>query len=188
MRKISLIVFLFLSASLNLYPQGGFNAGASFNLGIPLGNFADLAKTGIGGTVIGEYVFDKSFSLTLSVSYQNFESDFNQVAIGGSSYDVAINCIPVLLGARNYFSDNFFGVIETGGHFVKASAEVYDVYSEDQLSTSYEFKFGIGAGTGFRYNLSEQSVFELSWLFHYVENDFNYIVIHAGVIIFLDKI
>ncbi|NNJ53008.1 MAG: hypothetical protein HKP17_07535, partial [Ignavibacteriaceae bacterium] len=45
-----------------------------------------------------------------------------------------------------------------------------------------------GAGAGLRYQLAEQSAFELSGLFNYVTDDLNSIVLRAGVIIYLDKL
>ncbi len=65
--RIYLCLFIFL-LTISLYSQSRFNAGASFNIGFPAASFSDLAKTGIGGSAIGEFAFseqciDNSFGI-----------------------------------------------------------------------------------------------------------------------------
>jgi hypothetical protein len=79
-------------------------------------------------------------------------------------------------------------MIETGAHFFRVSADVSDVYNKEKLSTDYDTKFGAGAGAGFRYQLAEQSVFELSGIFNYVTDDLNSISVRATILILLDKL
>jgi hypothetical protein len=188
MKKFILLTSILLLFSALSFSQSKFNAGASFNLGFPIGTFSDVAKTGIGGSLIGEYVASSRVSVTLSVSYQNFPGDFNKFAVGGKTYDVSVNSIPLLAGARYYFTPTFFGMIETGAHFFRVSADVSDVYNKEKLSTDYDTKFGAGAGAGFRYQLAEQSVFELSGIFNYVTDDLNSISVRATILILLDKL
>ena len=188
MKKFLLTLSLLLFLSINLFSQSKFNAGASFNLGFPVGSFSDIAKTGIGGSLIGEYAVNSQVSITLSLSYQNFPGDFNKFAVGGKTYDVSVNSIPLLVGARYYFNENLFGIIESGLHFFRVSADVSDIYNKEKLSTDFETKFGVDAGAGFRYHLAEGSVFELSGIFNYVTDDLNSISIRAAVLILLDKL
>ena len=188
MKKILLLSFLLILISTISFSQSKFNAGASFNLGVPVGSFADITNTGIGGSIIGEYVVSNRVSIILSVSYQNFPGDFNKFAVGGKTYDVSVNSIPLLAGARYYFTPTFFGLIETGAHLFRVSADVSDIYNKDKLSTEYETKFGAGAGAGLRYQLSDQSVFELSGVFNYVTDDLNSIALRAAILILLDKL
>ena len=178
-------MFLIHSTS---FSQSKFNAGASFNLGVPVGSFNDITNTGIGGSIIGEYAFSNSISFTLSVSYQNFPGDFNKFAVGGKTYDVSVNSIPLLAGVRYYFNEMIFGSLETGAHFFRVSADVSDIYNKEKLSTEFESKFGAGAGAGLRYQLAQQSVFELSAFFNYVTDDLNSISLRAAVLILLDKL
>jgi hypothetical protein len=188
MKKLLLpLFFLFLISTIS-FSQSKFNAGASFNLGFPIGTFSDIAKTGIGGSIIGEYVVSNRVSIILSVSYQNFPGDFNKFALGGKTYDVSVNSIPLLASARYYFNESLFGILETGAHFFRVSADVSDIYNKDKLSTEYETKFGAGAGAGYRYQLAEQSVFELSGVFNYVTDDLNSIALRAAILILLDKL
>jgi hypothetical protein len=188
MKNKLLPIFLLILISTISFSQSKFNAGASFNLGVPVGSFGDITNTGIGGSIIGEYFVSNRVSITLSISYQNFPGDFNKFAVGGKTYDVSVNSIPLLAGARYYFNKNFFGILETGAHFFRVSADVSDIYNKDKLSTEYDTKFGAGAGVGFRYQLAEQSVFELSGIFNYVSDDLNSIALRAAILILLDKL
>ena len=99
-----------------------------------------------------------------------------------------VNSIPLLAGARYYLSESFFGILESGVHFYRVSADVSDIYNKEQLSTDFAAKFGAGAGAGFRYKLAEQSVFEFAGIFNYVTDDFNSIALRAAVLILLDKL
>jgi len=52
------LAVIFVSTS---FSQSKINVGASFNLGVPLGDFSDIAKTAIGGSINSEYVFSDQY-------------------------------------------------------------------------------------------------------------------------------
>ena len=187
MKKFFLPLLLIL-ISFSLFPQSRFNAGASFNLGFPTGSFSDIAKTGIGGSILGEYTFNQKISTTLSVSYQNFPGNSEGIAVQGKVIDFSVNSIPVMAGIRYYFSNEFFGMLEAGADFLRLSADIYDVYSSEKISTDYKTKYGGGIGAGYRYRLAEASVLELSGNYQIVEDDFNSFTVRLGVLILLDNI
>lgn len=174
--------------STNILAQSNFNAGASFNIGFPTGSFPSLAKTGIGGSIIGEYAFKKSFSIMLSGSYQNFPAEFEDVAVQGQVISLSLTVLPVLAGLRYYFNNQFFGIVEAGVHFIKLNAEAYSVYNTDKYSTDYKAKYGGSFGVGYRHQLAEASVFEITGTYQLVEDDFNSFSLKMGVLILLDNI
>ena len=182
------ITLLIIMVNTVIFSQSRFNAGASFNIGFPTGSFSDLAKTGIGGSAIGEFTFSEKVSATLSASYQNFPGNGEGFAVGGNVYDFSVNSIPVLAGVRYYFSPEFFGTFEAGVHFIRVSADIYDVYSEEKISTDYKAKYGGGFGAGYRYRLAEPSVFEFSGNYQLVQDDFNSFSLRIGILILLDNI
>lgn len=188
MKRFSLILLLIAVTGIYNLAQSRFNAGASFNLGMPVGSFSDIVKTGIGGSLIGEYSINSKVSLTLSVSYQNFDSNLDRIAAGGAAYDFSVNSIPILAGAKYFFNPAFFGTVEAGVHLYRVSADVYTGFAKESLSTSFTSKFGAGAGAGFRIQLAEQSVFELSGLINLVEDDLNSVLFRASIMILLDKL
>lgn len=186
MKKFFLLLSLLLASTLTA--QIHFNTGASFNIGIPTGSFSDLVETGIGGSIIGELVFSDKLSATISGSYQNFPGKGEGFAVQGKVIDFSIQAIPVLAGVRYYFVNDIFGFAETGVHFLRVTADIYDVYSEEKVSTDYEAKYAGGIGIGYRYQLAAPSVFELSGAYQIVQDDFNSFTIRLGVLILLDNI
>jgi len=185
--KLYLSLFIFLITT-SLFSQSRFNAGASFNVGIPSSALANLAETGIGGSAIGEFAFSEKISATLSASYQNFPGKGEGIAVQGKVIDFSVNDIPVLAGVRYYFSPEFFGTFEAGAHFLKVTADIYEVYSEEKVSTDYEAKFGGGIGAGYRYRLAEPSVLEISGNYQLVQDNYNSFSIRIGILILLDNI
>ena len=83
----------------------------------------------------------------------------------------------------NYFSKELFGTLEAGVHFLRVTADIYDVYSEEKISTDYEAKYGGGIGAGYRYRLSEPSVFEISGAYQIVQDDFNSVAVRLGILV-----
>jgi hypothetical protein len=188
MLKKCFIILLLFTLSSTIIPQSRFNAGASFNIGFPTGSFSDLAKTGIGGSAIGEFAFSENVSATLSASYQNFPGKSEGFAYQGNVISFSVNAIPVLAGIRYYFSKELFGTIEGGVNFLRVTADIYDVYSEQKVSTEYEAKYAGSFGAGYRYRLAEASVLEISGLYQLVEDDFNSFALRIGILILLDNI
>lgn len=185
--KIYAFVFFILMAA-SIFAQSRFNAGASFNIGFPTGSFSDLAKTGIGGSAIGEFAFSEKVSAILSVSYQNFPGNSEGIAYQGKVIDFSVNSIPLMAGIRYYFSNEFFGMLEAGANFLRVSADIYDVYSNEKISTEYQTKYGGGIGAGYRYRLAEPSVFEISGTYQIVQDELNSFSLRIGILILLDNI
>ena len=176
------LTVLFVST---IFSQSKFNVGASLNLGVPVGEFSDIAKTAIGGSINSEYVFSDKVSATLAVYYYSYSSEIPTVAIDGSTYDFSIEAIPVILGLKYFFNKSFFGTIEAGAHFMRVKA---DVYLGDNLSTDFETKFGAGLGLGYRIQLAEASLFEITGVYQYVQDDLSSISLRATVLVLLGNL
>ncbi|MCW8809873.1 MAG: hypothetical protein OQK64_02825, partial [Ignavibacteriaceae bacterium] len=80
MTKNCTLLIIMILLSISTFSQSRFNAGASFNIGFPASSFSNIAKTGIGGSAIGEFAFSKQVSATLTASYQNFPGKSEGVA------------------------------------------------------------------------------------------------------------
>lgn len=178
---LALAVF-FVSAS---FSQNKINVGASLNLGIPLGDFSDIAKTAIGGSINTEYVFSEKISATFAVYYHSYSSKIPTVAIDGSTFDFSIEAIPVILGLKYFINNSFFGTLEAGAHLMRVKA---DVYLGDNLSTDFETKFGAGFGLGYRIQLAEASLFEITGVYQYVQDDLSSISLRATVLFLLGNL
>ena len=148
---LALVVF-FVSES---FSQSKFNVGASLNLGIPVGDFSDIAKTAIGGSINSEYVFSDNISATFAVYYYSYASKIPTLAVDGSTFDYSIEATPVILGLKYFLNKSFFGTLEAGAHIMRVKA---DVYLGDNLSTDFETKFGAGLRPGLQ-NTIGRSIF-----------------------------
>jgi hypothetical protein len=185
MRLIFLLVTLLFLWLPNSYSQSKFNLGGSFKVGIPVGDLSDIAKTGIGGSINSEYRFSDKISATFAVYYYSYPSKVPTIAVGGSTYDFSIDAIPVIAGVRYYIDNSFFVTGEVGAHFTRVSA---DVYLGENLTTDYEVKSGIGAGTGYRIYLSEASVFEITGVYQYVEDNLSSVSLRATILILMGNL
>jgi len=176
------LTLIFVSAS---FSQSKFNVGASFNLGVPIGDFSNIAKTAIGGSINSEYVFSDQVSATFAVYYHSYSSKVPTIAIDGSTFDFSVEAIPILLGLKYFFNKSFFTTLEAGAHIMRVKA---DVYLGDDLSTDFKTKFGAGFGLGYRIQLAEASLFEMTGVYQYVQDDFSSISLRATVLVLLGNL
>jgi len=157
----------------------------TLNLGVPLGDFSDIAKTAIGGSINSEFVFSDKISATFAVYYHSYSSKIPTVAIDGSTFDFSLEAIPVILGLKYFFNKSFFGTLEAGAHIMRVKA---DVYLGDNLSTDFKTKYGAGLGLGYRIQLAEASLFEMTGVYQYVQDDFSSISLRATVLVLLGNL
>lgn len=185
-KKIFLIFFLFINCT--IFSQSRINAGASFNVGFPSSSLSDLTETGVGGSVIGEFAFSEKVSVYLTASYQNFPGISEGIVVQGKVINFSINSIPILAGVRYYFSPEFFGIADAGVNYLRVTADIYDIYTEEKVSTDYEGRFAVEVGAGYRYRLAEPSVFEISGAYQFVEDNYNSFSLKLGILILMDNI
>jgi hypothetical protein len=183
-----LILLFVIISSIIIYSQSKFVAGASFNVGFPTGPFSYNATTGIGGSLIGEYFFNKNISTMLTVSYQNFPGNFPEVAVQGMVLDASFNSIPVVAAGRYYFGEGAFAELELGCYFFRLSVDASDLYNDERYKSDYEAKFGGALDLGYRFNLSEQSAMEFTGAYQIVQDNFSSFALRLGILLYLDKI
>lgn len=127
--KIFLLVMLFVFAvSVNAQTKAAAKDTKSFKIGIgvmaglPMGEMgsgvklSDAANLAYGGDLTGEYAVAPSFAVTLSVGYIDWvwksavKDAFDQAGI-------KMSMIPVLAGAKYYFTDKLYGSAQIGKSF-----------------------------------------------------------------------
>lgn len=134
-----------------------------------MGDFGDIAGTGFGATVTGDYPLAEKIYGTATLGFLTWGT--KEFAGGEWSY----SAIPILAGAKYYFQNNFYGYGQLGFHVFSYSYEVDfgpwggKVKSDD---SSTEFTFGFGAG----YEINN---FDLS-AGYYIISDANYIGLRAA--------
>ena len=91
-----------------------FSAG--LETALPLGDFKQGYKFGLGATVQGECAVADKVGITLSAGYLSFAG--KTVEFAGEKYkNEAQGVIPVLAGAKYYFTDNVYGHAQIGLSF-----------------------------------------------------------------------
>ena len=183
-----LLGLLFLSSN---NAQSPFRAGASFNVIFPIGDYTNLAYTGVGGSLDADYSITPEWSFLLSSAYSNLTSKIPQIGMDSKAIDFSINAINILVGGRYNFNYDFFVLAKSGLSYIKLHANIYDSpsNSKNDVSSDYEPYFTAAFGGGYRYNLAEgKSDFEFSAIYNYVEGDrinFNTFQLNASILIYL---
>lgn len=144
--KIFLLVMLFvftLSVNAQQKEEKPFKFGAGAMLGLPLGKLSDIASLAYGVDLLGEYAISSQFALTLSAGYIDWAKKSGVTGNWG--------LIPVLAGAKYYFSDQIYGSFQAGISFWADG-------------TKSELAFAPGVG----YKISDK--LDLLLKFHYQSN------------------
>jgi hypothetical protein len=86
--------------------------------GLPLGDFKEFSKFGIGGSVQGEYAAAEKVGLTLNAGFLSFSGK----TIDGDKFP-STSIVPVLAGAKYYFTDKVYGHAQVGISFMSVKFE-----------------------------------------------------------------
>ncbi len=84
--------------------------------GLPIGDAGDVYSFVIGGSAQGEYAIDKSIGLTLSAGYLNWSGK----TVSGFKVP-STGLIPVLVGAKYYFTPKVYGHAQLGMSFASGN-------------------------------------------------------------------
>ena len=115
MKKV-LFTFLVVASMVGFTnAQGNMKIGAGLEFGLPIGDWSDIASTGIGGTGRFEMDFAPSVTGTARIGYMSWGGkDF-----GGASY--SISSVPIRVGVK-------YGFPGTGGLYGKGEIGI-DIFS-----------------------------------------------------------
>ena len=157
--KLVLLVVLFvvtLSVSAQNSAKGSdekpFKIGAGAMIGLPVGDVSNFTSLAYGIDLMGEYAVDPSFGVTLSAGYLDFakKSGFSGFKMG---------LIPVLVGGKYYFSEQFYGSAQVGislstqsgggSAFTFAPGIGYKISNNFDLMLKYQSASKNGASTAF---------------------------------------
>lgn len=99
MKKVLLLVPVVLITVLANAQKGNDQIGVALEVGLPLGNFGDGAKTGFGGLLKGLYGVGEAGQVTFTTGYSSFKWKNLVSDESGNSW-----IIPFLVGYRHNFS------------------------------------------------------------------------------------
>ncbi len=190
MKKLIIMCLIIISAF--TYSQNKISVGLGYDAALPMGDFLDIAKTGHSWTLFGEYRLNPKYSLQLISGYTIFPANIEDIGYQGQVINFTIKSIP-LKGAVKYFIyDEFFALGEIGVNFINLTANFQNAYGdESDKSSEYQAKFTAGAGIGFAFKLSEQSLLNITSKYNYVSGgdakiDFSHILLGASLVIHFD--
>jgi len=183
---------IFILLTFTVFSQNRLSVGGGYDVAVPVGDLADLAKTGSNWSLFVEYPLNEKISLQLLSGYLTMPVDIKPIAVNGKVTTFDLKSIPVKGAVKYFFYDQLFAVAEIGVNLLKVSAEFQGAYGEPTTeSTGYQTKFCAGLGCGTVFHLSEQSLINLTGKYMYVDGgdlrlNFNHFLIGAGLVVHFD--
>lgn len=164
MNKLYLLLIVVLISSTSLFAQQpGISIGG--NVVFPVGDWAEIASTGFGGSATYEHPLGRNIMGVLYIGYTYF---------GSSSEGFSWTSIPLLAGAKFYFTPKQDWYLEAllGANFVTAdfSITLLDQTTEGS-SSSTEFAGNINFG--YEIKTSKNGAVDISAGFVYI-NELSY--------------
>jgi hypothetical protein len=139
MKKIILVLVTTVTLCTVQAQQGKNQIGVAAEAGLPLGDFADSYKTGVGAALKGLYGVGQSGQITFTTGYMSFKGE---ASIEDSKYSTTI--IPLLGGYRHNFAGGIYVEPQLGYGIYGSKAEV-----QGEKSTESEGEFTYAVGIGF---------------------------------------
>lgn len=175
MKKLLAVLFLLFFVSSFVSAQSKMALSGNVGAALPMGDFGDAFKTGLGAHATFFYNLNQNIDLTGSLGYYSWTSK--------ESSDVTFSSVPVLVGARynlgKMSSLQPYGVAELGLHFATAEAKIFGA-----TYSASETDFGFGLGAGAYYPLDETTKIDVNLKYNVISSDGSnaYISIAAGVV------
>jgi len=121
MKKIILSAAILAATSVAVSAQSVKNVkkpiiSAGAELALPVGDFKEGYKFGLGATVQGAYPATEKLAVTLSAGYLSFTGKTFEW-MGQKYKNKAQGVIPVLAGAKYFFTNNIYGHAQAGVSF-----------------------------------------------------------------------
>ena len=168
MKKFYFVFFVVLFSSISLFAQQpGISLGA--NAVLPVGDWAEFANVGFGGSATYEGPLGKNISGVIYSGYTYF---------GGDEEGFSWTTIPLLAGAKFYFSPklDWYMAGLLGVNFVTAKTTILGI---EYSASSTEFAGNINLG--YEVKTSEKGAVDISAGFVYI-NELSYIGIRLAYI------
>ena len=120
MKKILLSTAVLITFVLTVKAQTSSDRPLKFSIGVeaglPVGDFKEGYKFGIGGTAQAEYAAAEKLGLTLNAGYLSFSGKSEDI-LGETFKFPTVSVVPVLAGAKYYFTENVYGHAQAGISF-----------------------------------------------------------------------
>lgn len=164
MKKVSIVIMgiIALIATSQVKAQGDMKIGASLGIMLPMGDFGDAAKMGIGGMAEYKYMVAENVAIGANLGYYSF---------GMKDYDDGSYSIMPIVATGEYL----FKPGEKLNPYVGANLGIYNFKTSVTLmnidaSTSVT-KFGFAPVLGILYELSDQMDFNANLRYNMIFTD-----------------
>jgi len=107
-------VALFIGTNANAQSDSKLRFGIAAEVGVPTGDASNGSNIYAGITPRLQYGADEGLAWTLTSGYYNF---FGKSNIGGSGTAPSLGMVPLKLGVKGFFADNFYFGAEAGAGF-----------------------------------------------------------------------
>ncbi|HTD93121.1 MAG TPA: hypothetical protein VK644_04895 [Chitinophagaceae bacterium] len=97
MKKLIVAICIIMISATTYAQKGTTQIGVGADLGIPTGDFGDVAKTGFGGYAKGLFGIGEAGQITFTTGYTTYK-------IKGAGSGSNLNIVPLLAGYRHNFS------------------------------------------------------------------------------------
>ena len=166
MKKVILLLVVALSV---VTASAQIKVGLNGGVGIPMGNDADVMKTGFGGGISAEYLVTPNIGVGLSYSFNSFGLKDEYLEIMDMvGVDASFSISPTVLTGRYYFqpenSIKPYAGLDLGIYSQKMSMKVLG-FSVGSISTS---DFGLAPVVGLQFGLSQKLALDVNAKYHYV--------------------
>ena len=158
MKKFNLLLIVLLVSSASLFAQRpGISIGG--NVLLPVGDWADIASTGWGGSATYEHPLGRNIMGVLYVGYNSFSGD------EGFSWTM----IPLLAGAKFYFTPkkDWYLAALLGANFVTADVST-TVGNQTVEGSASSTEFLGNINFGYEVKTSEKGAVDISAGFVYI--------------------
>jgi len=158
--------------------QSKMAVGAGLVVSLPMGDFADLANTGFGGTAAFELKFQPQLVGVGQIGY---------ISYGTESEAYSFSSVPFLVGVKYFFQpgSGFYGIGKLGLNFFSTTIDIpsYDFFGSSfgggsTSASSTEFTFAVGAG--YEMPISKNLFLDVAGTFNLL-SDFSNIQLRVGV-------
>lgn len=140
MKKVFLAVLVFVISS---FAQLTYDVG--LELGMPTGDYSDMAGIGIGVTVKGYYPIKEKINATGRIGYIHLTGDSEEIM--GTEFSYSFYHIPIMAGIQYDFTPEFYGLAELG-----LTMFGYDFEAGTWSDSDSEMDIAISFGAGYRVN------------------------------------
>ncbi len=138
MKKIILFFVSILTISTLQAQQGKNQIGIAAEAGLPIGDFADSYKTGIGGALKGLFGVGSSGQVTFTTGYMSFKGEEST-----DDFKYTATIIPLLAGYRHNFAGGLYIEPQLGYGIYGSKVEILD---EDETDSEGALTYAIGIG------------------------------------------